>query len=132
MTPSPCANCGKTVMPYRKYFWYFHPKSACHECGAEMEMRAWRGLLLIGVLLLGVFVATLLVTQAERDWVACQIDAVEAVIGYRRALLNLCRLEGTLLDRRRIQAPGTTPIPATDGTPAPTPASATPSPRPTP
>jgi protein-S-isoprenylcysteine O-methyltransferase Ste14 len=27
-----------------------------------MEMRAWRGLLLIGVLLLGVFVATLLVT----------------------------------------------------------------------
>ena len=63
MTPCPCANCGKTIMPYSKYFWYFRPKSACQECGAEMELRGWRGLLLIGVLLLGVFVATLLVTE---------------------------------------------------------------------
>ena len=63
MTPSPCANCGKTVMSYRRYFWYFRPTGTCQECGAEMEMRGWRGMLLIGVLLLGVFVATLLVTE---------------------------------------------------------------------
>src|SRR5699024_8267122 len=41
---------------------------------------------------------SLLVAQAQRDLVASQIDEIEAVIGYRVALINLHLAEGTLLE----------------------------------
>jgi len=44
----------------------------------------------------------LLVSQARRDLVTSQIAEVEAVIAYRKALLELYRTEGTLLKRRGI------------------------------
>ncbi len=47
-----------------------------------------------------------LVSQARRDVVASQIAEVEAVVRYRRALLDLYRLEGSLLQRRGIETPG--------------------------
>ncbi|GAG41047.1 unnamed protein product, partial [marine sediment metagenome] len=46
---------------------------------------------------------TFLVSQARRDMVASQIAEVEAIIEYRRALLDLHRLEGSLLPRRGIK-----------------------------
>lgn len=45
---------------------------------------------------------TLLVAQAQRDLVASQISQAEAVVGVRTALLNLYRLEGSLLAHRGI------------------------------
>jgi len=45
---------------------------------------------------------TFLVAQARRDMVASQIAEVEAIIGYRKALLALHRLDGSLLTRRNI------------------------------
>jgi len=45
----------------------------------------------------------LLVSQAGRDLIASQIAEVEAVIAYRKALLELYRADGTLLDRRAIK-----------------------------
>jgi len=47
---------------------------------------------------------SLLVAQSSRDLVESQIACVRAVIAYRRALLDLYRLEGSLLDRRGIQS----------------------------
>ena len=44
----------------------------------------------------------LLVSQARRDLVTSQIAEVEAVVAYRKALLQLYRADGTLLDRREI------------------------------
>ena len=84
MTPCPCANCGKTVMPYSKYFWYFHPKSTCQECGAEMEMRGWKGMLYIAILLLGVFVATLLVTEEMLTFVTVGIGVTFVALALDR------------------------------------------------
>jgi outer membrane protein TolC len=46
-----------------------------------------------------------LVAQAQRDLVASEIATVEAVIAYRKALLDLYRFEGTLLERKGIQTP---------------------------
>ncbi|TFH17092.1 MAG: TolC family protein [Lentisphaerales bacterium] len=43
-----------------------------------------------------------LVSQATRDLVASQIGEIEAVIKYRRALLDLYRLDGSLLTRKGI------------------------------
>ena len=45
---------------------------------------------------------TFLVSQAQRDMVASQIAEVEAIIGYRKALLDLYRLEGVLLERKGV------------------------------
>lgn len=47
-----------------------------------------------------------LVSQARRDMVASQIAEVEAIIEYRKALLDLYRLEGSLLVRRGIRVQG--------------------------
>jgi outer membrane protein TolC len=52
---------------------------------------------------------SLLVAQAQRDLLASQIAYVQAVAGYRKALVELYRLEGTLLQRRGLAAPGSTP-----------------------
>ncbi len=53
---------------------------------------------------------SLLVAQAQRDLVASQIAEVQTVVNYLRALVSLYRLEGSLLHRRGIAAPGAEPI----------------------
>ncbi|HEY8665892.1 MAG TPA: TolC family protein, partial [Tepidisphaeraceae bacterium] len=53
---------------------------------------------------------SLLVAQAQRDLVASQINEIEAVVSHLKALVELYRLEGSLLERRRIAAPGRDPI----------------------
>ncbi|MFO7740437.1 MAG: TolC family protein [Desulfatiglandaceae bacterium] len=48
----------------------------------------------------------LLVAQAQRDVVSSQISEIRAVVTYLKALVDLHRLEGSLLERRGIVAPG--------------------------
>lgn len=48
-----------------------------------------------------------LVAQAQRDLVESEIAEVEARVNYLKALIELYRLEGSLLERRGIRAPGT-------------------------
>jgi outer membrane protein len=50
------------------------------------------------------------VAQAQRDLLVSRIDEVQAVVTYLQALTSLYRLEGSLLERRGIVAPGDTPI----------------------
>lgn len=50
------------------------------------------------------------VAQAQRDLLEARIAEVEAAVAYRQALVELYRLEGTLLERRGIAAPGARPI----------------------
>ncbi len=45
---------------------------------------------------------TLLVAQAQRDLVASRISEVDAVVNYLKALVDLFRLEGSLLERRGV------------------------------
>ncbi|MFH0962619.1 MAG: TolC family protein [Planctomycetota bacterium] len=52
----------------------------------------------------------LLVAQAQRDLVASQVDEVAAVVSYLNGLTNLSRLDGSLLERRRIDSPGRDPV----------------------
>jgi len=49
------------------------------------------------------------VAQAQRDLVASEIAEVQAIVTYRNALVELYRLEGSLLLRRGIDAPGAQP-----------------------
>jgi outer membrane protein len=49
---------------------------------------------------------SLLVGQTQRDLVASQIAETQAVANYLKALIALYRLEGSLLQRRGISAPG--------------------------
>ena len=51
-----------------------------------------------------------LVAQVQRDLVSSQIYEVEAVVSYLKALVALHRLEGSLLTRRGIAAPGREPV----------------------
>ncbi len=53
---------------------------------------------------------TLLVAQAQRDLVASRISEIQAVVDYLKALVELFRLEGSLLIRRGISAPGREPV----------------------
>jgi len=53
---------------------------------------------------------SLLVGQAQRDFVASQIAEIEALTNYLKALVALYRLEGSLLQRRGIAAPGGQPV----------------------
>ncbi|MBN1361682.1 MAG: TolC family protein [Sedimentisphaerales bacterium] len=53
---------------------------------------------------------SLLVAQVQRDLVASQIAETEAVANYLKALVALYRLEGSLLHRRGIAAPGAEPV----------------------
>lgn len=53
---------------------------------------------------------SLLVAQAQRDLVAAQISEVQAVVSYLQAFVELYRLEGSLLDRRGVAAPGREPV----------------------
>ncbi|MDT8273545.1 MAG: TolC family protein, partial [Desulfomonilia bacterium] len=49
---------------------------------------------------------TLLVAQAQRDLLSSQISEIQAVTNSLKALIALYRLEGSLLERRGISAPG--------------------------
>jgi outer membrane protein TolC len=52
----------------------------------------------------------LLVAQAQRDLLVNRIDEVNTVVNYLKALTDFYRLEGSLLERRGIVAPGREPI----------------------
>jgi len=47
-----------------------------------------------------------MVAQAQRDLLLSRIDEVEAVVDYLKALVDFYRQEGSLLERRGIEAPG--------------------------
>jgi outer membrane protein TolC len=53
---------------------------------------------------------SLLVAQAQRDLVVSQIAEIRAVANYFKALVALYRLEGSLLPRRGLSAPGADPV----------------------
>ena len=53
---------------------------------------------------------TLLVAAAQRDLVTGQISEIQAVVDYLKALVELHRLDGSLLERRGISAPGRKPV----------------------
>lgn len=55
---------------------------------------------------------SLLVALAQRDLLVAQLSEVQAVVGYLKALIELYRLEGTLLVRMGIDAPGAAPVTA--------------------
>lgn len=52
---------------------------------------------------------SLLVAQAQRDLVSSQIGEIQAITNYFKALVALYRLEGSLLSRRGVAAPGAEP-----------------------
>jgi len=52
----------------------------------------------------------LLVAQTERDLLAAQLNEVQAKTSYLKAIVNLYRLEGTLLERRGVNCPGREPV----------------------
>jgi outer membrane protein TolC len=54
---------------------------------------------------------SLLVGQAQRDFVVSQIAETQAVANYLKAMIALYRLEGSLLQRRGVVAPGATAVP---------------------
>jgi outer membrane protein TolC len=49
---------------------------------------------------------TLLVAAAQRDLVTSQISEIQAVVDYLKALVDLYWLDGSLLERLHISAPG--------------------------
>ena len=51
-----------------------------------------------------------LVSQARRDFLSSQITEIRTVVNYLKALVALYRLEGSLLERRGIAAPGKAPV----------------------
>jgi outer membrane protein len=51
-----------------------------------------------------------LVSQAQRDFLSSQITEIRAVANHLKALVALYRLEGSLLERRGISAPGRDPV----------------------
>jgi outer membrane protein len=53
---------------------------------------------------------SLLVAQAQRDLLSSRISEIQAIANYLKALIDLYRLEGSLLERRGILAPGSKPV----------------------
>jgi outer membrane protein TolC len=51
-----------------------------------------------------------LVAQAQRDFLASRIAEVRAIVNYLKALIDLYRQDGSLLERRRVAAPGREPV----------------------
>lgn len=51
-----------------------------------------------------------LVAQAQRDLLASRIAEVRSLVNYLKALTDLYRLDGSLLERRGISAPGREPV----------------------
>ena len=62
------------------------------------------------IVLVSTLILALLVARAQRDFVTSQITEIEAAITYLKALIELYRLEGSLLERRGITAPGREPV----------------------
>lgn len=54
---------------------------------------------------------SLLVAQAQRDLLSAQLSEVLTVTNHLKSLVTLYRLEGSLLYRRGLQAPGAEPVP---------------------
>jgi len=52
----------------------------------------------------------LLVAQTQRDLLISRINEVQSIANYLKALVNLYRLDGSLLERRGITAPGRDPV----------------------
>ena len=52
----------------------------------------------------------LFVAQVQRDLLSSRISEVQAVVNYLKALVKFYRLEGSLLERRGISAPGRDPV----------------------
>ena len=52
----------------------------------------------------------LLVAQAQRDLLLNRINEVNTIVDYLKALTSFYRLEGSLLERRGIEAPGREPV----------------------
>jgi outer membrane protein TolC len=50
------------------------------------------------------------VAMAQRDLLASQVAEIEALVSYLKAQVELYRLEGSLLTRRGIKAPGAEPV----------------------
>jgi outer membrane protein len=50
-----------------------------------------------------------LVSQTERDLLQSRVAEAQATVGYLKALVELYRLDGSILERRDIQAPGGEP-----------------------
>jgi outer membrane protein len=50
------------------------------------------------------------VAQAQRDLLVSRIAEVRALVSYMKALIDLYRQDGSLLERRRIKAPGGEPV----------------------
>ncbi len=59
---------------------------------------------------------TYLVAQAQRDLVAAKVSEIQAVVNYIKSLATLFRLEGSLLERRGVSAPGQVPAAARQDT----------------
>ena len=53
---------------------------------------------------------SLLVSQAQSDLVTSQINEVQALVSYTNAMVEMFRIEGSLLERRGIVAPGDKPV----------------------
>jgi outer membrane protein TolC len=51
-----------------------------------------------------------LVAQAQRDLVASQVSEIQATVAYLKALVELFKVEGSLLERRGLAAPGRDPV----------------------
>jgi outer membrane protein TolC len=52
-----------------------------------------------------------MVAQAQRDLLVSRIAEVRALANYLKALIDLYRQDGSLLERRGISAPGRKPVP---------------------
>ncbi len=63
---------------------------------------------------------SLLVAQAQRDLLEAQLNEIQAVANLLKSLVNLYQQEGSLLDRRRIAAPGNSPVTLPAGMQQPT------------
>jgi outer membrane protein TolC len=51
-----------------------------------------------------------LAAQAQRDLLVSRIAEVQALANYLKALIDLYRQDGSLLERRRISVPGREPV----------------------
>jgi outer membrane protein TolC len=57
-----------------------------------------------------------LVVQAQQDLLVSQIAEVRALANYLKALIDLYRQDGLLLERRRVVAPGCEPVKLSENT----------------
>jgi outer membrane protein TolC len=55
-----------------------------------------------------------LVAQAQRDLLVSRLAEVQALANYLKALIDLYRQDGSLLERRGISAPGRDPVPLSE------------------